>query len=79
MVAAGRRTEVRVSAPSIGALLGGGSLQLGISPFLMSWWLASEEHLAAWFAAEDALTKHYTRWALALFSSCFAPVNNPEV
>lgn len=61
MVAAGRAMEVRISAPQLGSLLAGGPAQLGISPFLMAWWLASEEHLAAFFAAEQALTKHYSR------------------
>ena len=63
MVAAGRKTEVKVSAPSIASFLASGPSQLGVSPFLMAWWLGSDEHLAAWFAAEAALTKHYTRWA----------------
>lgn len=61
-VAAGRATKVKVSAPKLGALLAGGPAQLGISPFLLAYWVGSQEHFAAFFAAETALAKHYSRF-----------------
>lgn len=52
-----------MSAPKLGSLLAGGPAQLGISPFLLAYWVGSQEHFAAFFAAETALAKHYSRCA----------------